>query len=1294
MGGRIPCPSPYTSRAAGKVGSLTCYRGVCLQVNIETGTLECYVPRMLLPRLVEPGGGLVETLEGSMVFADVSGFTRLSERLARTGKEGAEHLVDAINACFSALLADAFASGGSLLKFGGDALLLWFGGDGHALRACSSAVAMRRTLRDVGRIRAGGSDVVLRMSVGVHSGSYAMFLVGGSHRELLIGGSATSTVVAMESLASAGQILVSPDTAERLPRSCLGAQAGPGVLLARSPSASPWAPDEGTAKPREDAIAECLSPPVRAHLLGGHAAPEHRTATIAFLQFNELDRLIDEQGPETAAQRLDEFVRLVQDATERYEVCFLDSDISSNGGKIRLSAGAPRVVGDDEERLLLTLRRIVDADPPLPVQVGVNRGPVFTGEVGPSNRRWYAVMGDTVNLAARLMGKAPAGHIYATREVLRHAKTGFQQTALEPFSVKGKARPVEAWDVGAATRAAPRGDTRSRLPLIGRNREVDLLRAAILNARRGSGSLIEFVGETGSGKSRLLAEARELGEGMRVLHTTCEVYTRDTPYAAWRDPLRELLGVSWDDPESVVLARLQEEIEYTRPDLLPWVPLIAIALDVAAPTTTEVEQLAAESRSAKLHEVVLGFLARALVIPTLLEVEHAHLMDAASRRLLEALTRELDSSAWVVLATRRDVPGGLVFSEYEHARVELGSLSREDVHTLALATSEATQLPPHVVELAVERASGSPEFLLDLLAAAAAGSRDELPDSVGAATMARIDALDPRDAAVVRRAAVLGLAFHPRRLADVVATDMPLPEEGFWDRLSSVFARDADGQVRFRRPALQEVAYASLPFKLRRSLHGAVARRLEHDQGHEVDADPAVLSHHFALAGDYARAHRYAMAAAKRATERFSHADAARLYRRAIEAARADGVARGPNGVSALADAWEQLGEELRCIGEPRPAARALTEARRLLRDDPIAQARLCHRHADIAKRSEALTAAVRWLKRGFRCIDGLDGVEAAAWRARMWSTLAGIRNAQDRWPEAISACRQAISDAESVGELRALAHACCALDWALAKTGRQDEATHSWRALRIYEDLGDPEQQSMVLNNLGALAYFDGLWDDAISLYRRASECSERAGRPTDVAYTDCNVGEILSDQGHFEEAEAHLQRARRIWSATGERYGVPFVDVLLARLSLRRLQSPEALPMLEEAMAELRKLRLDADADFAQAVIAEAEAFAGDPSRALEIARRELEATDRNRILLRRVAGIALARLGETAAAESELRDAVAIARERGAEYEVAATIDVVDALGSADPGMLSARDEILERLRIKELPTPGLT
>src|SRR5437868_14012659 len=96
---------------------------------------------------------------------------------------------------------------------------------------------MRDSLRRIGVVRAGDSSIRLRMSVGVHSGTYEMFLVGGSHREYLIAGPAAGIVVELEASAASGQILLSEATANRLPRECLGARRGPGVLLRCSPPA-------------------------------------------------------------------------------------------------------------------------------------------------------------------------------------------------------------------------------------------------------------------------------------------------------------------------------------------------------------------------------------------------------------------------------------------------------------------------------------------------------------------------------------------------------------------------------------------------------------------------------------------------------------------------------------------------------------------------------------------------------------------------------------------------------------------------------------------------------------------------------------------------------------------------------------------------------------------------------------------------------------------------------------------------------------------------------------------------
>ena len=121
---------------------------------------------------------------------------------------------------------------------------------------------------------------------------------------------------------------------------------------------------------------------MRAHVAGGAPPPEHRNVTVAFLRFEGTDELIAREGPERAAARLDELVAIVQRAVDEQDVCFLESDVDADGGKVMLTAGAPRIVGDDEERMLLALRRIVEAEPPLPVRIGVNGGNVFSGDVG------------------------------------------------------------------------------------------------------------------------------------------------------------------------------------------------------------------------------------------------------------------------------------------------------------------------------------------------------------------------------------------------------------------------------------------------------------------------------------------------------------------------------------------------------------------------------------------------------------------------------------------------------------------------------------------------------------------------------------------------------------------------------------------------------------------------------------------------------------------------------------------------------------------------------------------------
>ena len=187
---------------------------------------------------------------------------------------------------------------------------------------------------------------------------------------------------------------------------------------------------------------------------------------MAFVHFDGTDEMIGNEGPEVTADRLDALVTITQRAVERQEVTFLGTDADRDGGKIILTAGAPATSGDDEHRMLLAVREIMDAGVPLPIRIGVNRGSVFVGEVGPPYRRTFTVMGDAVNLAARLMAKAQPGQILSTPELLARSRTRFETVDLEPFYVKGKSRAVQAQAVGARMEA-PVGGSRRRPPPAG-----------------------------------------------------------------------------------------------------------------------------------------------------------------------------------------------------------------------------------------------------------------------------------------------------------------------------------------------------------------------------------------------------------------------------------------------------------------------------------------------------------------------------------------------------------------------------------------------------------------------------------------------------------------------------------------------------------------------------------------------------------------------------------------------------------------------------------------------------------
>jgi class 3 adenylate cyclase/tetratricopeptide (TPR) repeat protein len=1260
--------------------------------------LRPYLPRLLIHWLSEAPGTTVRAVDGTIVFVDISGFTKMSERLARKGKVGAEEVTDVLGSVFAQLLTVAYENGGGLVKFGGDALLLFFSGTDHQVKGARAAFGMRRMLREVGRIQSSAGLITLRMSVGVHSGTFHLFLVGDSHRELLIAGPAASETVHMEGTAGAGDIVVSSATAAALPPDVLGAAKGDGWLLKREPSGpGPERVDEETSVEGID-LSGSVPLAIRDHLLAGQVDAEHRQVTVAFIHFDGIDAMVNEQDADAVGFGLDQLVGETQRAADKHGVTFLGTDIDHDGGKIILVAGAPAAMGDDEERMLLTVRTIMDAEPPIPIRIGVNKGPVFAGDIGPRYRRTYTIMGDAVNLAARVMAKALPGQILATASVLDASNLLFTTEALEPFLVKGKALPVRAWSVGAIEGPRHHAEER-RLPLVGRDDELAAFSRALGDLRQGHGSVVELVGNPGIGKTRLVEELIALAADLPHAAMACELFEASSPYRPFRRMLRRLMGIEQRATGAEAGARLRAAVAAAAPDLLPWLPLLAVVVDAEVEPTPEVDALAEEFRRGRLEEVTEALLAKIATDPIVIVVEDAHWVDEPSAGLLRAIAERVTERPWLVCVTRRDTDTGFTIPPEADGCISLRPLPLTEVEaeTLLQAATEDDPLRPDELTALTKRSGGNPLFLQEIASAARAGDIDELPSSVEGMVTAQIDRLASKDRRVLRFASVLGSSFSQDLLATLMEGE-PAPEDAVWARLGEFLDAEGSGRWRFRHALMRDAAYEGLPFSRRRALHArAGAAILEHAA--EPDEVAELLSLHFFNAHRHDDAWTYSKLAGDRAKAKFANTEAATFYERAAESGKRLGVATHD-----LAAVYESLGDVRWTLGAYRDTDTAYGLARRLRVDDPAGQAGLWHKTARIPYKLGRFSQSIRDINRGLAVIEGIDEPEAIRQRTQLIALRAGIRSVQARYGEAQKSCMWLIEHVPQMDPdpvvRDSLARAYYILDLCYAEQGRLDLATNWQRALDIYQELGKLGTEGEVRVAGGNWAYYAGRWDEALEQWERARELQLQVGDAVEAAWSSNNIGEIRSDQGRLDEAEALFKEARRVHQATNTVEGLGFAASNLGRVASRSGRFDDAMRLFTEARAIFESagahaLVLDTDAR-----IAECLALKEDWDRASEVAERALTkalAVDGVAVqtpMLHRIKGGALLRTGFPGEARAALEESLRSAHARQARYEVAMTLDALIAMDLAegrepDRAHVEERDQIFEGLGVVAPP-----
>jgi class 3 adenylate cyclase/tetratricopeptide (TPR) repeat protein len=1186
---------------------------------IESGVT--YLPqdrRIALAR----GEELAERVSGAALLADISGFTPLTEALTRDlgPRRGIEELAAQINRIYDALIGEVERGGGSVVGFAGDAMVCWFDGrdEGRGMRdeaqfqeaTSSSLIPHPASLRAVACALAlqgamgafaalplpQGGTVTIGIKVAVASGPARRYAVGEPAVQLIdaLAGATIARTGAGERLAQRGEVLVDEATAARLGDQLrIGEWRGAGSerygvvesLLAPAPPAPPLS----DAAPDETRFRAWLLPAVYDRLLDGlgEFLTELRPAVALFLSFEGIDYDDDPQ----ARAKLDRLIRTTQAIIGRYGGTLLQLTIGDKGSYSYAAFGAPISHEDNARRAVaaaLELRGLASELRFLqPVRIGLSQGIMRSGAYGGATRRTYGVLGDEVNLAARLMQQAAPGEVLASGRVREQAGAAFAWESLPPVRLKGKREPVPlARLLGAQTPTAVTGrDT----PLVGREAELAQLVAAARPIFTGRfAGVAALFGEPGMGKSRLVVELRRrLGSAPRARRMSGEIgwlsLLADEILRQSLNPFRTFLRAYLDQQSDAPAQENGARADAALDRLIAAINALggrrratgmALAAELAR-TRSFLAALVGLHQPGSLYEQLepkLRFentlaalkalvLAESLRRPLVLHIEDAQWLDDDSRTALRLLTRNVAEYPFLVLVTSRfrddGAPVDLSIDEGVPLRtVALGALNADGVRQVAAQVLGGT-VADDLAALLVTKTGGNPFFAeqlaldlreRELLATSGdppafslrRAAAVEVPDTISAVLIARLDRLAARVKAVVQTAAVLGQEFEVRLLAGMLRDDPTLPERVREAERETIWTALSELRYLFRHALLRDAAYDMQLRSRLRELHRVAAEVIEQIHAADLPASSADLAYHYGRAEDTPRERRFARMAGDYAAARYANADAAHFFGRALELTpEADGPAR-----YTLLLAREQVYDLQGARDVQRADLAALADLAEQL-DDPARRAETAlreARHADVTGDYPAMIAAAQWAIELAQAI-GAPSVEAAGhlhWARALWyqGNYIGVQAQASR----------ALTLARGASERHLEADSQRILGNAAMYQGSYEEARMAYEAaLVIHRALGDRRSESATRGNLGIVSWYQGDYTAAREAYAYDLQIKRELGDRYGQSLALLNLGEVAAVQGDYLGAQGYYAEALRLKRETGDRYGE---SVVLASL------------------------------------------------------------------------------------------------------------------------------------------------
>ncbi len=802
--------------------------------------LASYVPRLIQKRVAaDPSpieSPVSEDTQAVVLFADISGFTSLTEKLAESGPAGVEAIANILNEYFGQLIDIIRNYGGDVVKFAGDAVIAVWTIDFDVgtsdsvsradqwqwtMRAAECALEIRERLSNY---KVENENLYLKLAIS--TGSITTAHVGGvfNRWEFLLTGNPLVEVGIGNKLASADDILITPSAWKLIRNDCEAdpiefelkesiAQGGQLTSLNKPSSIFKNPEMPNISEGAESSLRPYIPGAIINRLTAGQSSwiAELRRVTVLFINLPDID-----QSTELAeAQSL---ARLIQRSVYRYEGSINKINVDDKGITIVAALGLPPFSHEDDPtrgvQAALMIRKELTS---LKVRssIGITTGRIFCGSIGNESRREYTTIGNAVNLSARLMGAASnqlemiekyGVPILCDLATFEAAKDGVEFEPLPPQQLKGRAEPVNAFHPLDPKKSVIRPQTE----LIGRQEEKSTIANALQELSRGTPhQTLILQGEAGIGKSRLFEDLMRQAETLRVNMFTGggDAIERSTPYHAWRPifykifDIDELVGrvASVSEARNTIQNKVIEKLQEIDPDIVRYFPLLDVILPVQIPDNDLTAAMTGEIRSGNIRELLSQVLTHETIrAPLLLVMEDLHWFDSASWALLVDVQSKVRPVLLALNTRPLSEPEPLQFKQLldltDTHLIKLDAMMLDDVEALVCQRLGVKSIPPMIGRLIREKSEGHPFFAEELAyALREAGvltienqeckvnsrfmSYEDLalPDSLQAAITNRIDSLAPSQQLTLKVASVIGRIFALSALKAIHPIDADKP---------------------------------------------------------------------------------------------------------------------------------------------------------------------------------------------------------------------------------------------------------------------------------------------------------------------------------------------------------------------------------------------------------------------------------------------------------------------------------------------------------------------------------------